>query len=80
MKSKFKKYTRIGTAEMRPVTKREIDEGAMIMSMYSTISISIEDIENGSPKEKDMIARNPEKHSDQWLVAGDYVKDNFKEV
>ena len=80
MKSKFKKYTRTGVAEMRPVTKREINEGAMIMSMYSTISISIEDIENGSPKKGDMVARNVKNHSDQWLVAGDYVKDNFKEV
>jgi len=31
----------------------------------------------GSPKEGDMIARNPANHKDQWLVAAKYFKENF---
>ncbi len=44
------------------------------------ISISDEDLKNGSPKLGDMIARNPKNHSDQWLVAEQYFKDNFEQV
>lgn len=42
------------------------------------ISISDEDLRNGSPKSGDMIARNPKNHKDQWLVAEQYFKDNFE--
>ena len=34
----------------------------------------------GSPKEGDMIARNPKNHADQWLVAAQYFADNFEPV
>lgn len=66
----FKKYTRTNIAEMTPWT---IDVN------MSRVSISQADIENGSPKEGDMIARNPINHDDQWLVASQYFKDNFTE-
>ena len=45
----------------------------------SFISISESDRNNGSPKEGDMIARNPKNHDDQWLVNDQYFKDNFEE-
>jgi hypothetical protein len=32
------------------------------------------DIANGSPKQGDMIARNPSDHRDQWLVPGEYFR------
>jgi len=32
----------------------------------------------GSPKEGDMIARNPKNHADQWLVAKKYFEDNLE--
>jgi hypothetical protein len=44
------------------------------------VSISDSDKENGSPMYGDMIARNPEDHEDQWLVAFQYFKDNFEMV
>jgi hypothetical protein len=43
----------------------------------SHVSISPEDEGAGSPKEGDMIARNPKNHYDKWLVASDYFADNF---
>lgn len=44
----------------------------------SRVSISKADLENGSPKPGDMIARNPKDHSDQWLVAEKYFQDNLE--
>lgn len=43
------------------------------------VSISEQDLLNGSPKEGDMVARNPKNHLDQWLVAKKYFEDNFEE-
>ena len=68
----FKKYLRTNVAEMM-----EYEPGSMLSDK---VSISQADRENGSPKAGDMIARNPENHEDQWLVAGDYFKANFKEL
>jgi len=44
------------------------------------VSIAEVDRRNGSPKEGDMIARNPQNHADKWLVAAKYFKDNFREA
>ncbi len=44
------------------------------------VSISEADTKNGSPKLGDKIARNPKNHSDRWLVAGDYFRDNFEQI
>ena len=81
----FKKYKRTQIAEMRYVTESDISlfDGGLII-IYGdnevVISISDEDLKNGSPKIGDMIARNPKNHSDQWLVAEQYFKDNFEQV
>lgn len=72
--SEFKQYVRTNIAEMRPVTQAEC-EGLIA----SHISISHADEVNGSPTIGDMIARNPNNHEDQWLVAQTYFKNNFKE-
>lgn len=53
---------------MAPVEQFETLEG---------ISISDEDRKNGSPKAGDMVARNPQNHSDKWLVASKYFKENL---
>lgn len=78
----FKKFRRTQIAEMRPVTQEDIEsrkEGDFyLMSDGATVSISTVDVQNGSPKLGDMIARNPKNHLDQWLVAEDYFKDNFE--
>ena len=65
----FKQYRRKNIAEMRPYEEGEILDG---------VSISGVDKENGSPKIGDMIARNPQNHNDQWLVAKKYFEDNFE--
>jgi hypothetical protein len=44
------------------------------------VSISDVDRNAGSPKPGDMIARNPKKHADKWLVAAKYFTDNFEAV
>ena len=70
----FKEYIRTNVAEMRELTPAE-ESGAI----GSHISISLEDVKAGSPRKGDMVARNPENHKDQWLVAAEYFKNNFKE-
>ena len=69
----FKKYRRTNIAEMRPFTVDDMD-------LHESISVSQADLENGSPKAGDMIARNPLNHNDQWLVAKDYFNENFEEI
>lgn len=67
--SDWKQYKRKGLSEMRPyVTGEDI----------SGVSISDQDKQAGSPKEGDMIARNPKNHLDQWLVAKQYFEDNLE--
>ena len=77
----FTKYRRTQIAEMRPVTKEEIELGRLIVTKTRSrkaISVSEPDLQNGSPRSGDMIARNPKNHEDQWLVAEQYFKDNFE--
>lgn len=73
----FKKYRRTQIAEMRPVTKEEIKAGAIALQNRS-ISVSDSDIEDGCPKEGDLIARNPNKYEDRWLVNATYASSNFE--
>lgn len=65
----FKQYRRTQIAEMTPWV------GGFDMS---GVSVSKPDADAGSPKEGDMIARNPKNHADQWLVAAQYFADNFE--
>ena len=62
-------YKRKGLSEMRPY---QIGED------MAHVSISDPDRQNGSPKEGDMIARNPKNYADQWLVAEKYFEDNLE--
>lgn len=62
-------YRRKGLSEMRPYVHGEPMDG---------ISVSEPDRANGSPREGDMIARNPKNHADQWLVAAQYFADNLE--
>ena len=66
--TEFKKYQRTAIAEMRPYVPGE---------EMGDISVSSVEVAAGSPKEGDMIARNPKNHEDQWLVAAAYFADNF---
>lgn len=63
----WKYYRRTGLSEMRPYIPGED---------LSEVSVSPEDV----PKEGDMIARNPDNHADQWLVAQAYFEKNLEEV
>ena len=67
---KFYKYKRTNVAEMRRYEKGEV--------LPDNVSISEQDKLNGSPKEGDMIARNPYNHEDKWLVANAYFRNNFE--
>ncbi|CAB4165060.1 hypothetical protein UFOVP833_22 [uncultured Caudovirales phage] len=65
----FVKYRRSQIAELRPWA---------VGDDMARVSVSAPDKEAGSPKEGDMIARNPKNHDDQWLVAAQYFADNFE--
>lgn len=67
----WKQYKRKGLSEMRPYVPGEDVTG---------VSVSEADASAGSPKLGDMIARNPENHDDQWLVAKKYFEDNLEPV
>lgn len=69
--SDFIQYRRRQIAELRPWQSGDD---------MSRVSVSAPDKEAGSPKEGDMIARNPKNHDDQWLVAAQYFADNFEAV
>ncbi len=71
-KDEFKKYRRKDIAELRPYMPGE--------KLSKRISISAADKDAGSPKEGDMIARNPKNHDDQWLVAYEYFTNNFEPI
>ena len=71
----FKKYKRTNIAEMHKYNPNNMYPQGFI----EKVSISQVDKENGSPKEGDMIARNPENYEDLWLVAKDYFEQNFEE-
>ena len=65
----FRQYLPKQIAELRPF---------IIGDVMAGVSISAPDVEAGSPKPGDMIARNPKNHADQWLVAAQYFADNFE--
>lgn len=68
----FTHYRRSQIAHLRPYVSGE--------TLSDRVSISAADLEAGSPKPGDMIARNPANHDDQWLVAADYFAANFEPV
>lgn len=69
--SQFAKYRKKQIAEMRPYEPGEDLTG---------VSISTADKDNGSPKQGDMIAHNPDNHADQWLVAAEFFTKNYEPV
>jgi hypothetical protein len=71
-KDEFKRYRRKQIAELRPYVAGE--------ELGERVSISAADREAGSPKEGDMIARNPSDHNDQWLVSKEYFEANFEAI
>jgi hypothetical protein len=82
--SEFKEYRRKSVSEMRPVTKKDIEDfnydKRLPLNGLSDfkVSISEEDLKNGSPKIGDMVARSPKNHKYQWLVAKAYFEDNLE--
>lgn len=69
MTNGFQPYRRSQIAELRPYQPGE---------SMAAVSVAEVDRANGSPKEGDMIARNPANHLDQWLVARAYFEANFE--
>lgn len=70
--TEYRFYRRKGFSEMRPYLAGE--------TLPADVSISQVDLDNGSPKVGDMIARNPNNHNDKWLVAEKYFNDNLELV
>lgn len=70
MSDNFKRYRRSQIAELRPYVKGEV--------LSERVSISPHDLDIGCPKVGDMIARNPKKHDDMWLVEAKYFAENFE--
>lgn len=68
----FKQYRKKQIAEMRPFVPGE--------TLAERTSIGAKDREAGSPKEGDMIARNPTNHDDQWLVSAAFFAENYESV
>lgn len=58
--SEFKQYRRTQIAEMRPY-----ELGEDLSALTPAVSIAEVDKAAGSPKEGDMVARNPANHDDQ---------------
>lgn len=67
--SEYKQYRRTQIAEMADWTP-DFD--------MTGVSISAVDLQMGSPKEGDKIARNPANHKDRWLIAKTYFEANFE--
>ena len=44
----------------------------------SNISVSDADKNNGSPRQGDMIAFNPDDETDMWLVSEEFFKNNYE--
>ena len=83
--SEFKKFKRKQIAEIREVTEADIKQYAekdyiSVFGWQYVVSISSADLEKGSPKIGDMIARNPINYNDQWLIEEKYFKDNFEQL
>jgi len=78
-KMNFKKYKRIKIAEMHTWSPEDKLNTARKL-INAGVSISKPDLDNGSPKIGDMIARNPKNHFDMWLVEKNYAKENFEEI
>ena len=73
MEIEYLEYVRTNVAEMREVTADDTKDNLL----KEGVSISQADLDNGSPRIGDMIARNPKNHEDKWLVARAYFIDNF---
>lgn len=65
----FKKYRRSQIAELAPWSP-DVDMGR--------VSVSKADQEAGSPRDGDMVARNPANSEDMWLVSAAYFAANFE--
>lgn len=72
----FKQYRRKSISEMKPVPSN----WTLTTLKDAGVSVSQADLDNGSPKVGDMIARNPKNHKDQWLVAKEYFENNLEPI
>ena len=71
---KWMKYRKKGYTEMHRYNPNDVYS----KEFWDKVSISQADKENGSPKEGDMIARNPNNPNDFWLVSCEYFEQNYE--
>ena len=67
--SKFRQYEFNNVKELRYYVSGENMSG---------VTISATDRANGHPMFGDLIARNPDDHTDQWLMTKQYFEANVK--
>ena len=67
----IKLYRKTAKQPMRPWTTSE---------NMTLVSVSEADKQNGSPKNGDMIAFNPNDGGDHWLVAKHFFQENYEEI
>lgn len=67
--TRWQQYRRKQNGECRPYQNGEDMTG---------INVADHAREAGSPKEGDMIARDPNNHIDQWLITADYFEQNLE--
>jgi len=68
----FKKYSKIGVTEIRPYLEGE--------QLLKNVVISEERRKKGSPKQGDMICRDPNNTKDVWLITEAYFNSNYEEI
>jgi hypothetical protein len=69
MEVRFQRYRRIGWIECRPYQPGE---------NLSGVSVSDPDKETLA-SDGGMIARNPDKHEDQWFIARDFFEKHYEQ-
>lgn len=79
----FKKFDRVIAGQFRPVTKMDVDHFKKTGSIYpedSATQVAIGDfsLALGCPKVGDMIGRDPNKHTSQWLLSEEYFNEYYK--
>lgn len=69
MNETFQKYRKATLTEARPFVPGE--------SLDPRVTIGENDKATGSPKQGDMIARNPANHDDMWLIEASTFKSTY---
>lgn len=71
----YRRYKRVGEIEAVEYKEKDLNEFP-----WGMISVSVSDKLDGSPKEGDYIARNPNNHNNTWLINKGYFNKYYRDV